>query len=226
MRKEFSGEGMPYRTDNIPLVLKPLYLAVSYILALIIFVFFIFPLRLTIRMDLKGEEHLKKKPFIACIWHQDLVPVFVSLKKFGVNQIWMNYPIWYMKPIHFLLNFIGIKELVLGSSGHQGKEAASKLCSLLKEKNASTTVAVDGPLGPSKVLKKGALYMALETGFPIIPLTFKLNPCLILRPSWDGKRITIPFGRLNIICHEPLYLNNDNLKEKSKQLENILNRAS
>ena len=223
--KPFHGEDMAYRTDNIPLLIKPLYFAISYILAIIVFVFFIFPLRLTLRIDFQGKENLNKKPFIGCIWHQDLGPVFTSLKKFGVNQIWMNYPVWYMKPIHFLLNFIGIKELVLGSSGHNGKEAASKLCRLLKEKNASTIVAVDGPLGPSKVLKKGVLYMALETGFPIIPLTFELSPCFILRPSWDGKKMTVPFGRMKIICHEPLYVTEDNFKERSIQLENALNRV-
>ncbi len=214
---------MTYRTDNIPFLLRPLYIAISYFLAVIIFVFFIFPLRITLRMDFQGKENLKKGPFIACIWHQDLGPVFASLKKFEAQQVWMNYPVWYMKPIHFLLDFIGIKELVLGASGHQGKEAANKLCRILKEKNASTTVAVDGPIGPAKVLKKGALYMALETGFPIIPLTFDLKPCFILRPSWDGKRMTLPFGRMKVICHGPLYITNENLEDMSIKLENALN---
>ncbi len=216
---------MAYRTDEVPLFLKPIYFAISYIIAIIIFVFFIFPLRLTLRVHFKGKEHLNQKPFIACIWHQDLGSVFASLKKFGVGQIWMNYPVWYMKPVHYLLRFIGIKEIVLGGSGYGGKEAAGRLCNLLKEQSASTTVAVDGPVGPAKVLKKGALYMALETGFPIIPLTFDLNPCIIIKPSWDGKKVTLPFGRMNIICHEPLYITQENFDEMSKRLEDTLNRT-
>ena len=83
-----------------------------------------------------------------------------------------------MKPIHYLLSFIGIKELVLGSSGNKGRRAALKLGSLLKERKVSTTFAVDGPTGPPKVLKKGALFTALQTGFPIVPLSF--HPNLIL----------------------------------------------
>lgn len=217
---------MTYRTDDIPFFLKPLYLVISYVIAVLMFVFFIFPLRLTLRVEFKGKDNLKKNPFIGCIWHQDLGPVFASFEKFGVNQIWMNYPVWYMKPIHYLLDFIGVKELVLGASGHQGREAAGKLCNLLKEKKASTIVAVDGPVGPAKVLKKGALYMALETGFPIIPLTFDLNPCFVIRPSWDSKRVTLPFGKVKIICHEPLYITKENLEDMSKKLEESLNKHS
>ena len=216
---------MVYRTDNFPFLLRPIYLVISYVLGILMYVFFILPMRATLRVKFEGEENIKKGPFIACIWHQDLGPLFASLKKFGGYQIWMNYPVWYMKPIHFLLGFIGIKELVLGASGHQGKEAAIKLGELLKEKNASTTIAVDGPIGPAKVLKKGALYMGIQTGFPIIPLSFDLRPCFTLRPSWDGKKGTIPFGSLKVVCHEPLYITEDNLEEMAKKLEEALNSS-
>ena len=217
---------MAYRTDNIPLILRPFYLTISYVAAVFLYVFFVLPLRLTLRIEFQGQENLQKGPFISCIWHEDLGPFFATFKRLNSTQIWMNHPVWYMKPIHFLLGFIGIKELVLGSSGHKGKEAAFKLAALLKEKKVSTTFAIDGPLGPPKVVKKGALFMAIQTGLPIIPLSFVPKPYFVLRPSWDGKKCPIPFGKMRIICHAPLQITEENLEEMSKRLEDTLNQAN
>ena len=213
---------MAYRVDNIPFLIRPLFFVVSYSIGLFLYLFFILFLRFTLKIEFEGKENLSKGPFIYCIWHEDLGPFFLALKKLGSSQIWMNHPLWYMRPIHFLLNFVGIKKIVLGSTGYGGQEAAKKLEFLLKEEGASTTIAVDGPKGPPKVAKKGALHMAVNTGFPLLPLKFFPSRFFTLG-MWDKKKCPLPFGRILVRCSNPIYVTEENFEKAKEELENALN---
>jgi len=214
---------MAYRVDNIPFWLKPLFLLYSYSLGFFLYVFFILFFRATLKIEFEGKENLEKGPFIYCIWHEDLSSFFLVFKKLQSSQIWLNHPLWYMKPVHVLLWFLGIKRLVLGSTGNQGKEGAQKLEALLKDEKVSTTFAVDGPKGPPKIIKKGALYASLNTGFPLMPLRFVVGPSFRIKKTWDQKKCALPFGRIKVLCSKPLYVNKENFDEAYDELENLLN---
>ena len=213
---------MAYRVDNIPFLIRPFFLFCSYSVAFFLYLFFILFLRLTSKIEFEGKENLSKGPFIYCIWHEDLGPFFVAFKKLGSSQIWMNHPLWYMKPIQILMNFVGIKKIVLGSTGHDGQKAAKELEILLKEEGASTTFAVDGPKGPPKIVKKGALHMALNTGFPLMPLKFFPHPFFTLK-MWDKKKCPLPFGQISVRCSKPLYVTEENFEKVQEELEKALN---
>jgi lysophospholipid acyltransferase (LPLAT)-like uncharacterized protein len=63
-----------------------------------------------------------------------------------------------------MLRFIGVKKIVLGSSGYSGKEAADQLVEYLK-KGYSTVLSPDGPSGPAFQMKKGALQAVIIKGY-------------------------------------------------------------
>ena len=214
---------MTMRTDTVPQLLRPFYLAGSFSIAAALYAALIWPQRRTVRFEFEGKEHLTQQPHIGCIWHEDLLPFFIAFHQLDAPQIWMNHPLWYMKPIHYLLRFIGIRELVLGSTGHGGKAAADTLVRRLIQRQVSTTLAVDGPAGPPKLAKKGALHMALQTGFPLVPITFKPHPCAVLPFTWDGKKCPILFGRMRIVCHPPMYVTEDNFGSMNQRLMEALN---
>ena len=86
-------------------------------------------------------------------------------------QAWMQHPVWYMKPIHVLLRLMGVKKIILGSSGHSGRDAADLLVDYLRL-GYSTVINPDGPDGPALVLKKGILHLSLKSKVPIVPLRF------------------------------------------------------
>jgi lysophospholipid acyltransferase (LPLAT)-like uncharacterized protein len=132
----------------------------------------------------------------------------------------MNHPAWFMKPIHVLIKLVGVKGLVLGSTGHGGQEAADQLAAYLKQ-GYSTLITPDGPHGPPRVLKKGVLHLALQSEVPIVPLRIKTPYCLTL-PTWDRKRFPLPSSRIQVIYGEPISVTEQNFEEAGRKLDTAL----
>ena len=106
-----------------------------------------------------------------------------------------------MKPIHAAFRLMGLKPLLLGSSGEEGRRAADELARVV-HRGSSATISPDGPYGPPRILKKGILHVALKSGVPIVPLTITPSR-YIMWPSWDSKKFPLPFGRICVTVHRP-----------------------
>ncbi|MEE2787394.1 MAG: hypothetical protein VX589_08655 [Myxococcota bacterium] len=143
-------------------------------------------------------------PAIYVIWHEDVIPLFVAMPYLHQPQIWMNHPAWYMKPIHVLLAKVGVGELCLGSTGHDGQIALDSLGQRLVETGSSTTLAVDGPKGPPYQLRKGCLYLAQRTALPIVPVSFICEDAYRLPFHWDRKRIPPLGSTIDLYFHAPI----------------------
>ncbi len=210
---------MAYRVDNIPFHLKPLFWLYGYVLGFLLYALVLL-LRLTCRIRFEGQESLRNHPSILCSWHENVPSGFVVSHRFPRPQAWMNHPAWYMKPIHVLIWLVGVRRLVLGSSGYEGKEAATKLVKYLQE-GYSTVILPDGPSGPPKELKKGALHMAAQSNVPLVAMQFRVSKAYVFR-SWDKKRYPYPFSQITVNYSQPIYVKPDNLEEKSRELAGAL----
>jgi lysophospholipid acyltransferase (LPLAT)-like uncharacterized protein len=212
---------MSYRVDNIPFYLKPLFWLYGYVLAFLLYAF-IMLLRVTCRIRFEGEEVLRDHPaVILCSWHENVPSGFVVLHRLIRGpQVWMNHPAWYMKPIHVLLWLLGVRGLVLGSTGYEGREAATKLVKYLQE-GYSTLILPDGPYGPAKELKKGALHVAAQSNIPLVALQFRLSNPYVSR-FWDKKRFPYPFSQIIVKYSQPIFVTPANLEEKSRELAEAL----
>lgn len=212
---------MAYRVDNIPFYLKPLFWLYGYVLAFLLYAL-IMLLRVTCRIRFEGEEVLRDHPtVILCSWHENVPSGFVVLHRLIRGpQVWMNHPAWYMKPIHVLLWLLGVRRLVLGSTGYEGREAATKLVKYLQE-GYSTLILPDGPNGPAKELKKGALHTAAQSSVPLVAVQFRLSNPYVSR-SWDKKRFPYPFSPITVKYSQPIFVTPANLEEKSRELAEAL----
>ena len=74
-------------------------------------------------------------------------------------------------------------------------------------------MAVDGPGGPPRVLKRGALDMALASGRPIVAIRFEYERAIRTR-EWDRKWLPLPGSRIHIRESEPLFVTADNYEEQ------------
>jgi len=181
------------RVDNLPLALRPLVWLYGWSLCLVYYLFAAL-MRLTVRYRLHGAP--PAGAYIECIWHENLTLYMAQHLRYRRPYVWMNHPIWYMKPIHVLLGLMGVRQLCLGSSGHGGRRALDALARYVRQGH-STLLAVDGPAGPVRVLKPGAPDLALQTGVPLLALRYVVGAQWRL-PSWDGKRIPRPFTRIDV----------------------------
>lgn len=211
---------MPYRVDNIPLVVRPFYLAISWLLAVLLRLLFN-SILFTCKLEFKGEENLEgHKGVIYCFWHDQLGFYFMIFRKVREKQIWLNHPLWFMKPIHYSLQFMGVEKLSLGSSGNSGREALDNVIEHLKN-GYSTVINPDGPRGPVKVIKPGVLIMAEETGLPIIPVQFKASKEFLLN-TWEKKRNPYPFSKITVEYGKPIFVKKGEIDKTLPILQDAL----
>ncbi len=68
----------------------------------------------------------------------------------------------------------------------------------------SLVVTPDGPFGPRRVAKPGALILAREAGLPIQPWAISVRPALRLNRRWDRQLVPLPFSRVHVFAGERL----------------------
>lgn len=179
--------------------------------------------RTTQRIEYIGMENLRSSPnHIYAFWHENLPLHFTVNLRIKYPQIWLQHPMLFMKPIHVCVKLMGVKELAYGSSGNKGKDALERVLHQLRN-GYSTMINPDGPHGPIKKLKPGVLIMAKETGVPIIPITMDASPKWVM-DTWDKKKQPLPFSKIRIEYHEPIYIRNDFNESDIKNLETILSK--
>jgi lysophospholipid acyltransferase (LPLAT)-like uncharacterized protein len=112
--------------------------------------------------------------------------------------------------------------VIRGSSSRGGASAARAMLASLG-KGSKLVVTPDGPRGPRYSLNPGLVWMARETGLPILPLGFAVDRAWRLG-SWD--RFTIPKwgARVVLVYGEPLRVPAETDEEELSGLTEELGR--
>jgi len=213
-------KALRFRVDNVPLLIRPLYLAVMWIVGVVLYLYYAL-CRITSRISIEGlgSRDLTQHS-IFCMWHESWWSYFVVFLRYRSAHAMISHPAAYMKPFHCVFQLMGLKRLLLGSSGDEGKQAVNKLARLVQQ-GWSTTISPDGPKGPARSLKKGVLHMALQSGVPIVPLVISASHFIPMR-SWDSKRHPLPFGKIKVVIHEAIYVDHQNFEESAKRIMSAL----
>jgi len=66
----------------------------------------------------------------------------------------------------------------------------------------------DGPKGPARRTKPGALFLASQLGWPVVPVAFTARPRKELR-TWDRFILPAPFAKVGVATGEPLAVDRD-----------------
>ncbi len=203
-----SASPVTSRVDTLPRALRPLLHLYGWGVAAGMYGFFALQ-RLTVRVEVSGAERIRAgEGYVFCHWH-GLVPLLfqagvprLPAALAGRPHAWMQHPLWYMKPVHVFLCMMGVREIVLGSSGHEGRRAADDIARLLRA-GWSTVVLPDGPAGPPRVLKRGVLHLAARSGVPVVPLRIDASRRLTI-PTWDRKQVPLPFSTISLAVGDPI----------------------
>ena len=90
-----------------------------------------------------------------------------------------------------------------GSPSRGGREAFVAMERELKAGAPFAALTVDGPKGPWRRVKPGALLLARRTKLPVVPITFSADRFKLLR-SWDMGMIPKPFARVVVAYGSPM----------------------
>ncbi len=204
-----------YNFYNIPFWFKPFYYLHSYLGAAFIFSYKWLVLK-TCKIVIEGQDHLDKHPSrIESAWHHNGSLYWLGLREVN-NHVQFMHPAWYMNKIKLAMEWQGC-HVIVGSTGHGGKEAADLIVAELI-KGHRCFITPDGPYGPQKELKKGVLHMSVQSGVPILPVQVMAKRFFPIFWNWDNKKIPYFFTTITIKYLEPIFVTEENFNESHTQL--------
>jgi hypothetical protein len=111
-----------------------------------------------------------------------------------------------------------------GSSTRGGLRAMVEMAQCLR-RGIDVAFTIDGPRGPARVAKPGAVTLARHTGEAILPFHIAARHHIEL-PSWDRMQIPLPFTQAITLVAEPIYVPREagqqEIAEKHAQLQSTL----
>lgn len=91
----------------------------------------------------------------------------------------------------------------------------------------SLVVTPDGPFGPRRLAKPGALIVARESGLPIQPWAFSVRPSLRLHRRWDRQIVPLPFCRIHLSAAPRLAIGpRERLGRRAADLQDAMDEAT
>ncbi|MES1946858.1 hypothetical protein C84B14_05901 [Salinisphaera sp. C84B14] len=170
---------------------------------------YIWLLRLSCRIEIvAGGEYLEKvladgRPVVPCAWHQRLVPSGLFLRSLVDRGMNIGFLISPSREGEFMSRVAHNHRVtpIRGSSSRSGREAMQALTAAVAE-GISPMMYGDGPRGPARVFKTGAVILASRTGSPLL-LVGAASSRFWQVNSWDSFQVPLPFCRFKIALGEP-----------------------
>jgi len=158
----------------------------------------------TLRWRVDGLEHLDailtsgRQPVMA-FWHGRILPATYYFRRRGIVVITSD---------NFDGEWIGriIERFGYGTArGSTSRGGLKAMLKLVREMEAGKPAGftVDGPRGPARVVQPGAIWLARETGNPVLPFHLEASAHWTAR-SWDRTQVPKPFSTVALAVGEPL----------------------
>ncbi len=163
-----------------------------------------------------------------CFWHQHLVLCILRMQQ---KRSCAERVAYLVSPSIDGDLFTRVLErrgstVVRGSSTRSGVRAMRGLYRATAKHGLSPVITPDGPTGPVREAKAGAIVLAQLAKVPVLPISFACKWCW-RAPSWDRLIIPFPFTRVAFAVGAPLEIPRSagevQLEALRLQLEQTLN---
>lgn len=131
---------------------------------------------------------------VVAFWHGDMLPVWYSFGKFNSSAIVSTSKDGEI--LTTILKMWGLN-VIRGSSSKGGKEALEMMIQEAKS-NKFVLITPDGPQGPAKKMKAGAILTSINAGVPLYFANVKIKNSKVFEKSWDKFQFPYPFSQINI----------------------------
>lgn len=172
-----------------------------------------------LRADIPEKVHAAGERFIYAFWHQR--QVFFTWSHRNVSAAVLVSKSKDGEMIARTMELSGI-DAVRGSSSRGGAAAAREMVDILRS-GRDVGITPDGPRGPAREVKEGAVRVAQLAGMPIVPIANALSNRIEVAKAWDRFQVPLPFGRSVVIYGEPVRVGDgDDLAVKAAELKAAL----
>lgn len=157
----------------------------------------------------------QRRNVIFAFWHNRLLLMTYYL---ATRYLWRGHNVVVFSSYSKDGEIMTQMETKLGANvvrGSSSKKSRQGLLALYRTAagGSSPVITPDGPRGPKYEVKAGLVFLAQKTGFPIIPITYKVDRALVLN-SWDNFIVPLPLSNARIIYGQPIFIPEKLTKEE------------
>ena len=163
----------------------------------------------TLKWRVEGLDHLDgvlaagRQPVLT-FWHGRILPATLYFQRRGIVVITSeNFDGEWIARIIKRFGY----DTARGSSSRGGLRALLKLVRDM-ETGKAAAFTVDGPRGPARVAQPGAVWLAKETGNPVVPFHLEASAHWTAN-SWDRTQVPKPFSTVALVIGAPLEVPRD-----------------
>jgi len=172
-----------------------------------------------------GPHHV-----VGASWHRHAIFLFYFFRNLGDRLIMISRSLDGEMTANIARQF-GYT-VVRGSSSRGGRQALEQLVDVMRagSKKYLCGTAVDGPRGPARVMKKGMVAVARQTGALFVPMACSGDRMITFPRAWDKTILPKPFSHITIAFGDPVAvpadLSSSELETIRQNLEDRLNRLT
>ncbi len=178
--------------------------------------------RFTSFVEQPGTDPSSHTPrtWLYALWHDEIMIPLAARSRTGVGEVAAlasrhqdgSYLVEFMR--HMRIR--GVR----GSRNHGGDQALRELLRVLT--CAHVFITPDGPRGPKHELKEGIVFLASQTGTPIIPCASFAPRSWIIKGNWTDLSIPKPFARAYYYLGTPITIPPNLSREELAHWRNIV----
>ena len=180
----------------------------------------------TLRWRVEGLHHFQdilssgRQPVMA-FWHGRILPATYYFRRRGIVVITSeNFDGEWIARIIERFGYATAR----GSTSRGGLKAMHQLVRDMRA-GRPAGFTLDGPRGPARVAQPGAVWLAGQTGNPLLPFHLEASSFWSTR-SWDRTQIPKPFSTVALVVGEPIEVarnsSSDALEQSRVELEHRL----
>jgi lysophospholipid acyltransferase (LPLAT)-like uncharacterized protein len=160
-------------------------------------------IRLVARTARFSGPPISQEQVIFAVWHESNLLAAVSAYRLRHDNRAIVFSTRGFRGIvmNTMLEKLGSGVVTLPAEGMATRAEAANLSRAMArigESGWSLVISCDGPWGPYRSAKPGALMVARESGLPIQPWAISSRPTWRLRRRWDRHIVPLPFARMRV----------------------------
>lgn len=187
---------------------------------------------MTCRFTISGEEEVAslaaaEQPVIVTFWHGEMAVGAWYLRRLEGFGLKLTFVISPSRDGEFAMRVLERTggAAVRGSATRSGVKALKGLYRAITRDGGSPVVFPDGPRGPSRRCKEGALVLSQMAQAPIVPVAIDARPAWRLR-TWDRLMVPPPFSRISIVIGQAFTASKQEdgptLEQQREHLQSVL----
>ena len=150
-------------------------------------------------------------PILICVWHGLFIFPLIYLKKNYIKTKIVSSTHKDSRALARILKYYGFN-LIKGSSSRGAKNVIKVMMKLFQNSTSMIAITNDGPKGPPRIAKPGAINLAYKLNAKIIFISGKSSSYWKLK-TWDNFILPKPFASNHVYMKELTFKDFDDRKE-------------